>query len=190
MRGIVGEDDIFVDPLPKIAFIGRSNVGKSSLINALIGPGIAHGKGASRELARTSPKPGYTRQINVSLINDSFHLVDLPGYGFATGSKASREQMGDLIHSYLFNPNYEQEKVVMIIDANIGLTDKDMSMFHELAHFPKNFIVVANKIDKMNQSEYHHKLAEIKVIAGAHPVFPVSATKKTGLDTLTTELFG
>jgi len=180
IAGITGESEILKDELPKIAFIGRSNVGKSSLINALTGHGIA----------RTSPEPGHTRQINVYLINKKFHLVDLPGYGFASGSMKSRQGMTDLIESYLFNPDYVQQKIVFIVDASVGMTDKDMNMFNELVHFPKDFIVVANKIDKMNQSDRHHNLAAIRKIAGAHPVFPISSTEKTGLDELTGELFG
>ena len=179
LKGLTGPDEILLDATPKIAFIGRSNVGKSSLINALTGHGIA----------RTSPAPGHTRQINVYLINNAYHLIDLPGYGFARGSKVSREQMGDLINTYLFDPKYTQKKVVMIVDASVGMTDKDKSMFVELAHFPKDFVVAASKIDKMNQAQYHHNLKEIKKIAGAHTVFPFSSTEKTGLDALAKELF-
>jgi GTP-binding protein len=172
-------DEILLDPLPKIAFIGRSNVGKSSLINALTGQGVA----------RTSPKPGHTRQINVYLINNSYHLIDLPGYGFASGSIGAREKMGDLIRSYLFNEEFVQKKVVLIVDASVGMTDKDMSMFHDLANFPKDFVVAASKIDKMTQSQYHQSIKELKKIAGAHQVFPFSSTEKTGLNELAAELF-
>lgn len=179
LKGLNGPDEILLDATPKIAFIGRSNVGKSSLINALTGSGIA----------RTSPAPGHTRQINVYLINGAYHLIDLPGYGFSRGSKASREQMGDIINSYLFNPDYTQKKVVLIIDAVVGMTDKDKSMFMELVHFPKDFVVVASKIDKLGQSDRHHNLAAIRKIAGAHQVFPISSTEKTGLEELAAELF-
>jgi GTP-binding protein len=174
------DDEIFTDGTPQVAFIGRSNVGKSSLINALTGHGVA----------RTSPEPGLTRQINVYLINKKIYLVDLPGYGFASGSIGQREKMGDLIASYLLSKKYEQKKVVLIIDANVGMTDKDISMFNELAHYPKDFIVAASKIDKMTQSDRHHKLKEIQVIAGAHTVFPFSSKEKTGIDELAAELFG
>ncbi len=173
------EDDILLDPLPKIAFIGRSNVGKSSLINALTGHGIA----------RTSPEPGHTRQINVYLINKKFHLIDLPGYGFASGSLESRGKMGDLIDSYLFSPKYTQKKVVLVVDASVGMSEKDMSMFHELVFFPKDFVIAASKIDKMNQAEYHKNLKEIKTIAGAHSLFPFSSKNKTGIDELAAALF-
>ncbi len=179
LKGLTGPDEILLDATPKIAFIGRSNVGKSSLINALTGHG----------LARVSPEPGHTRQINVYLINNKYHLVDLPGYGFASGSLQSREKMGSLIESYLFDPQYEQKKVVLIVDASVGMTDKDKSMFMELVHFPKDFVIAASKIDKLTQSERHHNLAAIRKIAGAHPVFPISSTKKIGLDELAEAVF-
>lgn len=179
LKGLTGEDEILLDTTPKIAFIGRSNVGKSSLINAL----------TRSSVARTSPEPGHTRQINVYLVNNRYHLIDLPGYGFATGSLASREKMGGMIESYLFDPRYAQKKVVLIVDASVGMTDKDKSMFNELAHFPKDFIVVASKIDKLTQAEYHRAIKEIKVVAGAHPVFPVSVKEKKGLEELSEALF-
>jgi GTP-binding protein len=179
VAGITGESEILKDEIPKIAFIGRSNVGKSSLINALTGHGVA----------RVSPEPGHTRQINVYLINNAYHLIDLPGYGFASGSMKSRQGMTDLIESYLFNPEYEQKKVVMIVDGSVGMTDNDMNMFNELVHFPKDFIVAASKMDKMNQSDRHHNLAAIRKIAGAHTVFPFSSKEKTGLDEIAAELF-
>ena len=174
-----GEDEVFEDKIPKIVFIGRSNVGKSSLINALTGHGVA----------RTSPEPGHTRQINVYLINKKIHLIDLPGYGFASGSLAQREKMGELINSYLFNPKYDQKKVVLIVDASVGMSDKDISMFIELARFPKDFVVAASKIDKATQGQYHKNLKEIQKISGAHTVFPFSSKTKKGIDELAAELF-
>jgi GTP-binding protein len=179
LKGLEGDDEILRDATPKIVFIGRSNVGKSSLINALTGS----------KIARTSPTPGHTRQINVYLINRKFHLIDLPGYGFSRGSLQSRADMGEIISKYLFSPKYEQKKVVMIVDGSVGMTVKDISMFHDLVHFPKDFIVAVSKIDKMTQAEYHKNLAQIKTISGAHEVFPFSSTEKTGLEALEKEIF-
>jgi GTP-binding protein len=97
--------------------------------------------------------------------------------------------MGELIDSYLFDAQYAQKKVVLIVDASVGMTDKDKSMFMELFNFPKDFVVVASKIDKMTQAQYHKNMKEIKMIAGAHKVFPISSKEKTGLDELAKELF-
>ena len=87
IKGVVGDDDILESDIPQIAFIGRSNVGKSSLINII----------TNRKVSRTSSFPGRTQEINIFLINNSFYLVDLPGYGFARASGLGREKIGELI---------------------------------------------------------------------------------------------
>jgi len=180
MKGLVGDDEILADGIPQIAFVGRSNVGKSSLINII----------TNSKISRTSSFPGRTQEINIFLVNNEFYLVDLPGYGFARSSGLGREKIGELIDSYLFNSIHNQKKVVMIIDANVGLTDKDILMLEELEKFNKNFIIVANKIDKMTQSEYHKKINEIKKIIGAqHLIIPFSSKTKKGLDSLNEEIF-
>lgn len=178
IKGIVGDDDILADGIPQIAFVGRSNVGKSSLINCI----------TNSKISRTSSYPGSTQEINIFLVNESFYLVDLPGYGFARASGLGREKIGDLIDSYLFNSIHNQKKIVMIIDANVGMTDKDMLMLEELEKFDKDFIVVASKIDKMSQSEYHKSMTELKKILGGHTLIPFSSKKRTGIEALTEEI--
>src|ERR1035437_3406705 len=179
IKGIVGDDEILGNDIPQIAFIGRSNVGKSTLINTL----------TNSQLARTSSFPGRTQEINIFLINDSFYFVDLPGYGYTLTSGVGREKIGELIDSYLFNSLYEQKKIVFIIDASVGITDKDVSMFQELQNHHKDFIIVANKVDKMNQSQYHKKMTEIKNIVGSHMIIPFSSKKKIGIKPLLNEIF-
>lgn len=179
IKGLVGDDRILADGIPQIAFVGRSNVGKSSLINSI----------TNSKASRTSSFPGRTQEINIFLVNDSFYLVDLPGYGFARSSGLGREKIGELIDSYLFNSIYNQKKVVLIIDANVGLTEKDILMLKELENFQKDFIIVANKIDKMTQSEYHKKMTELKKLTGRHLVIPFSTKKKDGLQALIDEIF-
>ena len=179
IKGVVGDDKILADGIPQIAFIGRSNVGKSSLINAL----------SNSKVSRTSSYPGSTQEINIFLINDSYYFVDLPGYGFARASGLGREKIGELIDSYLFNSIYKQKKVVLIVDANVGMTERDITMFEELERFHKDFIIVANKIDKMTQSEYQKKIAELKKITGERTLIPFSSKKRTGVETLIDEIF-
>lgn len=179
VKGLVGDDEILGNGIPQIAFIGRSNVGKSSLINAITGSSIS----------RTSSYPGSTQEINVFLLNNAFYLVDLPGYGFARASGAGREKIGELIDSYLFNSLHAQKKIVLIIDANVGMTDKDILMFKELRKHHKNFIIVASKIDKMTQSEYHKKLAELKKQIGKETLIPFSSKKRVGLEELIDTIF-
>lgn len=174
VKGVAGEDEIFSDGTPQVAFIGRSNVGKSSLINAL----------TNTKISRASSFPGRTQELNVFLVNNSLYFVDLPGYGFSRVSGAGKEKLTDLIDCYLFNKSFTQKKIVLIIDANVGMTDKDVSMFDELVYHKKDFVIALSKIDKMNQSEYHHKLNEIKQITGQHILFPFSSTTKKGIDKL------
>lgn len=184
LKGLVGDDDILADGIAQIAFIGRSNVGKSSLINVL----------TNSKVSRTSSFPGRTQEINIFLVknnlNDSFYFVDLPGYGFARASGLGREKIGELIDSYLFNSIYTQKKVVFIIDANVGLTEKDILMLEELEKFNKDFIIIANKIDKMTQSEYHKKINEIKKIVGdQHTIVPFSVKTRKGVEDLIEKIF-
>jgi len=179
VKGIVNDDDILGNKIPQIAFIGRSNVGKSSLINTI----------TNSKLARTSSFPGRTQEINLFLVNNAFYLVDLPGYGFARTSGLGRQKIGELIDSYLFNSLYTQKLVVLIIDANVGITESDISMLRELETNEKNFVVVANKIDKMNQSQRYNKIKEIKEIVGNHLVIEFSSNKKIGVKALSKEIF-
>lgn len=179
IRGIVSDDPILGNDIPQIAFIGRSNVGKSSLINTL----------TNSKIVRTSSFPGRTQEINLFLVNNSHYFVDLPGYGFARTSGAGREKLAELIESYLFNSLYKQKKIIFIIDTNVGMTDSDISMLRDLQDNHKDFIIVANKVDRLNQSDYHKKITEIKNTVGAHTIIPFSSTKKIGIKPLLNEIF-
>ncbi|MFA6324844.1 MAG: ribosome biogenesis GTP-binding protein YihA/YsxC [Candidatus Paceibacterota bacterium] len=171
IKGVVGEDQIFSDGIPQVAFLGRSNVGKSSLINGL----------TNSKISRESNFPGSTQEINVFLINKSTYFVDLPGYGFTRVSGLGKQKIGDLITKYIFNPNFNQKKIVLIIDAKVGMTEQDIAVFEELEKHKKDFIIVLSKIDKVNQSNFHHNLIEIKKITGEYPLFPCSSKTKKGL---------
>lgn len=177
-KGIVGEDPSLFDGIPQIAFIGRSNVGKSSLINSLTGSNVS----------RTSSFPGRTQEINIFLVNRKFYFVDLPGYGYAKTSVEKRGSLYDLIDGYLFNKNFNQKKVVLIVDSFVGMTDKDIAMYQELVNNKKDFIIALSKIDKLNQSEYQKSLREIKKIVGEYPIFPFSSKNKKGLKEILNEI--
>jgi GTP-binding protein len=179
IKGVVGPDEILEDGIPQIAFIGRSNVGKSSVINTL-----ANQKG----LAKTSSFPGRTQQINLFLINKSFYLVDLPGYGFAKASKDTQEQIQSLIYWYLFDSPYQQKKVVLIVDGSIGATNNDMEMLHSLKEQGKNIIIVANKVDKIKKTSYKKQIAELQKVVGDYKLIPYSAEKKVGVSELSNEI--
>lgn len=179
VKGLLGDDSIFQDGIPQIVFIGRSNVGKSSVINTVAN---------QKNLARTSSTPGRTQQINVFLINKAFYLVDLPGYGFADVPKAVREQIQTMINWYLFESKNDFKKVVFIIDAKTGPTQGDMDMLRSLEKDDRNIVVVANKVDKIKSSEYDKQTQKIKDIFNAHKVILYSAEKKIGVGELAEEL--
>lgn len=180
VKGIIGPDKTLEGELPQIAFIGRSNVGKSSVINSLTN---------QKGLAITSSSPGRTRQINLFLINKAFYLLDLPGYGYAKASHAVREQLFKLVDWYLFRSPYQQKKAVFIIDANIGPTGDDLEMLRALEDFQKDIVIVANKIDKIKRSKYTGRLQEIKDLVGKHKTIPYSSHGKIGMSALAREIF-
>lgn len=129
--------------LPEVAFVGKSNVGKSSLINSLL---------ERKNLVKTSGSPGKTRQINFFLINERFCFADLPGYGFARVAKAERAAWRPLAEAYL-GRRPVLRGVVMIVDARHATSPLDREMRAWLAHFGLPTVVVANKADKLGQGE-------------------------------------
>lgn len=167
------------DGLPQVAFIGRSNVGKSSVINS-----VTHHEG----LAKTSSFPGRTQQLNFFLFNKTVYGVDLPGYGFADISEIGRKRLQELIDWYLFSGEYEQAKIVFIIDAAVGFTEMDLEMLHALEEHHKPFVIVANKIDKIKPSEFDKKIEIIKELSGSHRVILYSATTGVGIGELAREI--
>lgn len=165
VKGIIGTDSILADMVPQIAFVGRSNVGKSSVINSLT---------LRKNLVKYGATPGKTREINFFIINGDRYFVDLPGYGFARMSPKGAEKIRKLILWYLGSGEAKPKLVVLIVDAGIKPMPYDKEMADVLRKEGLDFIVLANKIDRLNQSE---KLQNLKSIesALAAPVLPYSA---------------
>ncbi|MDD4527061.1 MAG: ribosome biogenesis GTP-binding protein YihA/YsxC [Candidatus Margulisbacteria bacterium] len=180
ITGMTQQGSTLRQEIPQIAFIGRSNVGKSSAINALTN---------NKNLAKTSSYPGRTQQINIFLINDSTYFVDLPGYGFTKTSKSIRTSIGDLINWYFDASGYEPKVVVLIVDAHVGPTESDVAMLNYFKESNRNIIVLANKIDKIKQSEFVKKLRKVEEFAGKNKVIPFSSEKKQGIYELYKEIF-
>ena len=132
-----------VDNRVEIAFVGRSNVGKSSIINALTN---------RRKLAKVSQTPGKTRLINFFLINNDFYLVDLPGYGYAKVSKKEKESWGKTIETYLHGRE-PLKRVVLLVDSRHKPTADDIMMHDWIKHYGYDVIVVATKSDKLSNNE-------------------------------------
>lgn len=175
IKSVVGTEEVLENPeIPQVTFIGRSNVGKSSTINALL----------KQKLARVSSTPGRTQTLNVYLVNKRFYLVDVPGYGYAKVSKEDREWLGKLINWYLFKSNYNHKAIVFIIDAYVGPTAKDLEMLQQLQDFDKPIIIVANKVDQLRKSEYTARIEALKQQFAPHLVLPFSAEKNVGVSEL------
>ncbi len=180
VTGVTLGDDIPQDLFNHVVFIGRSNVGKSSLINLVAN---------KKELARSSATAGHTKQINFYLANKSFYLVDLPGYGYAQGSFDARDSIQQLIEWYLTYPDLDtRQKIVLIVDAKVGLTDLDRQMVLRLEDLEKDFVVVANKIDKLKKNELTKSIEAIEVAVHPHAVIPFSVVEKQGLQILNQEI--
>lgn len=180
LRGINGTDELLSDGTPQIALIGRSNVGKSSIINSLAG---------RNNLARTSATPGLTQAINAYAINGTYYLLDLPGYGFAKVPEEIREHLQKLNWWYLFDSPYVQKWTVLVLDAHVGPSQNDLEMLSLLRQHQKNILIVANKIDKIKKSDYDTRLQVITDIARGIPVFPYSSKEKIGVEELAKKLF-
>ncbi len=166
------------DEVPQVAFIGRSNVGKSSVINSLVG----------KELARSSSVPGKTREINFYLINKDFYLTDLPGYGYAKASLEERDQLRQLILWYLLFSNVDHKKIVLIIDAEIGPSEQDMMMVRRINERQKDLVIVANKVDKIKKSLYAKQMQILQSKFGTNKVIPYSAKEGKGAVELMMEI--
>ncbi len=165
---------VFEDALPHVAFIGRSNVGKSSTINALT---------KIKGLAKTSSAPGATKQINMFLVNNKFYIVDLPGYGFVKGSVAKRDVLHNLIEEYL-SFVFEEQKIVLIIDAKVGPTKDDLDILSSLERLGKNIVIAVNKIDKLKNSEIKTQKQKISSQVGPHKIVFYSAEKSDSVKEL------
>ena len=155
----------------EFSFIGRSNVGKSSLINSLT---------KRKNLARTSKTPGRTQLINYFLINNAIHFVDLPGYGFAKVPDSVKKNWGKTIEGYLMS---DREKVVfLLLDLRRIPTGEDMEMLKWLEHFGIEYYIIFTKADKLSNNEKFKQLKEIKkkLVFKNEDVFFYSSLKNTG----------
>ncbi|HEX3021898.1 MAG TPA: ribosome biogenesis GTP-binding protein YihA/YsxC [Lachnospiraceae bacterium] len=157
----------------EIAFAGKSNVGKSSLINALMN---------RKSYARTSAQPGKTQTINFYNINDELYFVDLPGYGYAKVSVEMKEKWGKLIEKYL--KSSEQLRIIfLLVDIRHEPSGNDKSMYDWIVHYGYNPIIIATKFDKINRSQKdkHIKMIRqgLKTVPGT-PILPFSSLTKQG----------
>ena len=162
---------------PEIAFAGRSNVGKSSLINRLL----------NRKIARTSSTPGRTQQLNFFTINQKLTFVDLPGYGYARVSKQERQQWQRLIEDYLINA-HNLRGVVIIVDIRRGPETEEAALCDFLTHHNRAFVLVATKCDKLKRGQVEQQRKAIATRFGSIPPLLFSATSGMGIEELWREV--
>lgn len=169
--------DYFNHLLPEIVVVGKSNVGKSSLINALTGNG---------KLARVSKQPGKTRLINFFLLNRQFYLVDLPGYGFARASKIEKESWEEMMRTY-FENSEQLQAAILLLDIRHKPTKEDIAMLHYIEYYAIPYVVCLTKADKIAKSkrknEAVHKRKEIPS-SFAYDILPVSSEERYGIQEL------
>lgn len=182
----VREDQYPTDDLPEIALAGRSNVGKSSLINTLLG---------RKNLARTSSQPGKTQTLNFYRVNDQFYLVDVPGYGYAKVSQKKRQQFGEMIQDYL-ETRANLKGLIILLDSRHDPTKNDIAMYNYAQYLNLPILVVCTKIDKLKKSQQNQVKAKLQQKLDLKhdnvSVITFSAVQKTHLeelkDWLTTQL--
>ncbi|MBQ1274152.1 MAG: ribosome biogenesis GTP-binding protein YihA/YsxC [Cellulosilyticum sp.] len=166
-----------VHNMPEIAFAGKSNVGKSSLLNAMLN---------RRALARTSSQPGKTQTINFYSVQDTFMFVDLPGYGYAKVSKSERERWGKLIEGYL-QKREQLQKIILLIDIRHEVGSNDKMMYDWIKHYHNEVIVVATKMDKIKRSQVQKQLSVIRKglgLSGEDKLIAFSSETKQGKEEL------
>lgn len=167
---------------PEVSFVGRSNVGKSSLINVLTN---------IKQLARVSNTPGRTRLINYFLINEEIYFVDLPGYGYAKVSKEERKSWGRIIEEYLQSSN-KLKLVVMLVDSRHRPSEDDILMYKYIKHYNYKVLVVATKHDKLKKNDINKNkkiiIDTLDLEEGDKLIF-FSSLKKTGKEELIDSIY-
>lgn len=172
LKSVASANNLIADGISQIAFVGRSNVGKSSLINMISN---------NSKLCKTSSTPGRTRMVNYFLINNKFYFVDLPGYGYAKASGQQIESWQSLIEPYLTN-NPNLKLVCALVDARIEPTEDDKLMINFLNHYRIPFVVVATKCDKFAKSKVKPALNKLanSLKLGVNNIYGVSSESGFG----------
>lgn len=170
------------DQLPEIAFVGRSNVGKSSIINALTN---------RRKLVKVSGTPGKTRLINFFLINNNSYFVDLPGYGYAKISKEQKKDWGKIIETYLKDRDI-LKKVVLLLDCRRIPNEDDILMYNWIKHYGYNCMIISTKSDKLNRNELsksENTIRKTLKLEENEKISFYSSLKKVGTEELLDKIF-
>jgi len=169
VKGIIGTDEILYDGKFQVAFLGRSNVGKSTLINSLT---------RRNNLARSSSSPGKTIRMDFFLISNNLYFVDFPGFGYAKCSQKKREKLAKMILWYLMYSKVKNRAVVLVIDAKVGITEVDKDIIKTLREQNIDFIIVANKMDNLPIGQKEKQISAIRGMCEGLEVIPYSSKEK------------
>lgn len=178
----VKKEQFPTDRLPEVAFVGRSNVGKSSIINALTN---------RRKLVKVSSTPGKTRLINYFLINKNSYFVDLPGYGYAKISKEEKKSWGKMIEIYL-NGRTPLKKVILLLDCRRKPNEDDLLMYDWIKHYGYNCMIISTKSDKLNKTELKKSEKVIRdtlKLKADEKIYFYSSLKKVGKEELLDHIY-
>jgi GTP-binding protein len=171
IKGILGTDDILYDGKFQVAFLGRSNVGKSTLINSLT---------MKKSLAKSSSSPGQTTRMEFYLINNSIYFVDFPGYGYARRTPEKRDKLAKMILWYLLYSEVKHRLVLLILDAKVGMTKYDKEILGYLREGHIDHLIIANKFDNVTMSQKEKQLAIIQKDVGDSRIVTYSSKEKNG----------
>ena len=184
VAGAMYEHQLPEPTLPEVAFAGRSNVGKSSIINTLL---------FRKKLVKTSSNPGHTKQVNIFNLQDKINLVDLPGYGYAKASKSEMYRWSELIQDYLKGRSSLQ-RVILLIDSRRGIKKLDIEIMNFLDKMGLSYQIVFTKIDKIKKYELNKNYKIAHEITKKHPacypnIYLTSSLKETGLEYIRTNIY-
>ncbi len=179
VKSCVRKEELPRDGLPEVAFAGRSNVGKSTLINTITG---------RKKLAHTSSTPGKTRRINYYLVNRRFYFVDMPGYGYARVSREERRRWQKMVEGYLEGRG-ELKGVVVLIDSRREPDELERALYDYLASMGKPVVTVLTKVDKLSKNRLSGRVEAIRKGLGIERVVPFSARTGMGREELVSAIF-
>ncbi len=169
------DEKVFFDERKEIVFIGRSNVGKSSLMNAIFN---------TKDLVHTSSKPGKTRRANMFLVNNKYYFTDLPWYGFAKMGKEQMEKIDGLISWYLEERKNAIKQVVLIVDTKIGAQESDLAMYKFLEEMKIPKCIALSKVDRLSNNEIKKSLDHSQEIFFGQKIIPISTFKNVWIKEL------
>lgn len=168
----LGSEKIFFDTHKEVIFVWRSNVGKSSIMNALF---------HKKDLVKTSARPGKTKTANIFKVSNKYYFTDLPGYGFAKLGRELKEALDGLISWYTEERKDHIQQVIMLIDSKLWPQQTDRDMYEFLLWLEMPITIVLSKVDKLSKNEIHKSVAFTQDAFFGQKIIPVSSQKKTGL---------